>query len=94
MYLCLALSLTACAKPAIRTETVTVKVPVFVAMPAEFFEPCMVPDPNHPKVLIAFNAAALPDPLTNGALALYVINLETCLAASNDKLQRIKKLQP
>ena len=69
-------------------------MPVFVALPAEFFKPCMVPNPNNPSVLIAFDASVLPDPLTNGTLTLYVINLKTCLAASNDKLARIKALQP
>lgn len=91
---CLMLSLTACAGTAVRTKTVEVKVPVFVALPTEFFKPCMVPDPNNPKVLIEFNAAALPAPLTNGALALYVINMQTCLASSNDRLNRIRGLQP
>ena len=94
MYLCLALSLTACAKPAIRTETVEVKVPVFVALPTEFFKPCMVPDPHNPVRLIVFNPTALPDPLTNGTLALYTINLRTCLATADGRLNRIKGLQP
>ena len=79
MCLCLALSLTACAKPVIRTETVEVRVPVYVALPTDLLHPCFVD---------------VPATWTNGALIEYAIHLKTCLAASNDKLIRIKALQP
>lgn len=77
--LCLALLLTACAKPAIRTETVEVKTPVYVALPTELMRPCFVD---------------MPATWTNGALVEYAIRLKTCLSASNDKLARIRGLQP
>ena len=78
-YLYLALSLTACAKPAIRTEAVEVKVPVYIALPTDLLRPCFVDTPAM---------------WTNGALVEYAIQIKVCLAASNDKLMRIKALQP
>lgn len=75
----LLLLLTACAKPAIRTEAVEVKVPVYIALPTDLLRPCFVD---------------MPGTWTNGTLVEYAIHLKTCLAASNDKLMRIKALQP
>ena len=79
MCLCPLLLLTACARTAVRTETIKVPTPVYVALPAELLRTCVV---------------SLPDPLTNGLLVEYAIGLQACLAASNDKLERIRKLQP
>lgn len=70
---------TACAKPAIRTEAVEVKVPVYVALPTDLLRPCFVD---------------MPTTWTNGALVEYAMQIKVCLAASNDKLMRISKLQP
>ena len=75
----LLLLLPACAKPAIRTEAVEVKVPVYVALPTDLLRPCFVDTPAT---------------WTNGALVEYAIQIKVCLAASNDKLMRIRKLQP
>ena len=94
MLSCLSLCLASCASKPVRTQTAEVKVPVYVALPSEFFGPCMVPDPNNPKALIAFDASSLPSPLTNGTLAQYALNIKACLAATNDRLTRIKALQP
>ena len=91
---CLLLLLTACAKPVVRTEIVKVPTPVYVPLPAEFFAPCMVPDPHKPGADIVFDPFVIPDDLKNEGLTEYAINLKTCLAASNDKLIRIRKLQP
>ena len=71
--------LCACSKPAIRTETVTVKVPVYVALPTELTRPCFVD---------------MPATWTNGTLLDYVIQIKACLEESNDKLIRIRGLQP
>ena len=79
MYLCLALSLTACAKPAIRTETVTVRVPTYIALPTDLLRPCTVD---------------MPQVWTNGSLLDYAIQIKACLDATNDKLIRIRGLQP
>ena len=74
------LTLCACSpRTAVRTETIKVPTPVYVALPDDLLRTCVV---------------SLPDPLTNGLLIEYAIGLQACLAASNDKLQRIKKLQP
>ena len=69
----------ACSKPAIRTEVVKIPTPVYVALPDDLLRTCVV---------------SLPVPLTNGLLVEYAIGLQACLAASNDKMERIKKLQP
>lgn len=72
--------LASCASsPAVRTETVTVKVPSYVALPTDLLRPCFVDTPAT---------------WTNGALVEYAIQIKVCLAASNDKLMRIKRLQP
>ena len=74
------LALCGCSpKVAVRTETIKVPTPVYVALPDELLRTCVV---------------SLPEPLTNGLLVEYAIGLQACLAASNDKLERIKKLQP
>ena len=77
--LCLALLLTACAKPAIRTETIEVKTPVYIALPTGLTRPCVVD---------------MPATWTNGSLLDYALQLRACLATSNDKLGRIQGLQP
>ena len=79
MLSCLLLLLTACARTAVRTEVVKVPTPVYVALPDDLLRTCVV---------------SLPNPLTNGLLVEYAIGLQACLAASNDKLTRIKGLQP
>jgi hypothetical protein len=78
MLACLTL-LCACSRAPVRTETVEVKVPVYVALPADLLRPCFVD---------------VPAAWTNGTLVEYAIHLKTCLGASNDKLIRIKALQP
>lgn len=72
--------LASCASsPAVRTETVTVKVPSYVALPTELLRPCTVD---------------MPAVWTNGSLADYVLRLQACLKQDADKLERIKRLQP
>ena len=78
MLACLLL-LCACSRAPVRTETVEVKVPVYVALPTDLLRPCFVDTPAT---------------WTNGALVEYAIHLKACLAASNDKLMRIRALQP
>ena len=78
MLACLIL-LCACSRQVVRTETVQVKVPVYVALPTELLRPC---------------AVDMPVTWTNGALAQYAIDLRACLATTNDRLNRIKGLQP
>jgi len=74
------LALCGCSpKVAVRTETVTVRTPVYVALPAELLRTCDV---------------SLPQPLTNGLLVEYAAGLQVCLGATNDKLTRIRTLQP
>lgn len=76
--LCLLLLCGCSPRTAVRTETVTVHTPVYVALPPELLRTCDV---------------SLPGPLTNGLLVEYTIGLQVCLDASNDKLERIRKLQ-
>lgn len=71
--------LASCAKPIVRTETVTVHTPVYIALPADLLRPCVVD---------------VPTTWTNGSLAEYAIQLRTCLNVVNDQLSRIQKLQP
>ena len=72
--------LASCASsPAVRTEPVTVKVPSYVALPTELLRPCTVD---------------MPAVWTNGALLDYALQIKACLSASNDKLNRIRGLQP
>src|SRR6185312_978189 len=68
MALCL-LALCACSRAPVRTETVEVKVPVYVALPTDLLRPCTVD---------------MPATWTNGSLVEYAIRLKTCLSASND----------
>ena len=79
MCLCLMLLCVACSKPAVRTESIEVKTPVYVAMPTDLLSPCTVD---------------MPATWTNGTLIEYALQIKACLAASNDKLIRIRKLQP
>ena len=71
--------LCACSRAPVRTETVEVKVPAYVALPTDLLRPCTVD---------------APDIWTNGTLIEYAANIKLCLSASNDKLMRISKLQP
>lgn len=79
MCLFLSLSVGCSQRAAVRTETITVKVPTYVALPDELVKPC---------------AVSLPNQWTNGALADYVLRLQACLRQDADKLERIKRLQP
>lgn len=80
--LCLALSLTACAgKELVRTETVEVKVPVFVAL-----DPALTavdPEPDLP-----------PGAVTNEDVGNLVDALRAWGRAAYGKLARIAELQP
>jgi hypothetical protein len=72
--------LASCAsKPVVRTETVTVHTPVYIAIPAELTQICTV---------------ALPQVWKNSALADYAILLSICLNTVNNQLYSISKLQP
>ena len=71
--------LCACSQTPVRTEAVEVKVPVYVALPTDLLRPCTVD---------------VPAAWTNGALVEYAMQIKACLAASNDKLMRIRRLQP
>jgi hypothetical protein len=75
----LVLLLSSCAQGPVRTETVTVRVPVYVALPADLLLPCYV---------------TLPDVLTNGSMAEYAVNLQACVRTDADKLIKIRGLQP
>jgi hypothetical protein len=63
----------------VRTETVEVKVPVYVALPTDLLRPCTVD---------------MPTTWTNGTLLEYALQIKACLEESNDKLIRIRGLQP
>lgn len=78
MLACL-IPLCACSPKAVRTETVTVKVPSYVALPTDLLRPCTVD---------------MPAVWTNGTLVEYALQIKACLNASNDKLNRIRGLQP
>lgn len=78
MLACL-IPLCACSPKAVRTETVEVKVPAYVALPTDLLRPCTVD---------------MPATWTNGSLVEYAIRLQSCLAATNDKLAKIRGLQP
>jgi hypothetical protein len=72
--------LTACAgKPIVRTETVTVHTPVYVPLPSDLLTVCTV---------------TAPEVWTNGSLLDYALQIKACLNATNDKLMRIRALQP
>lgn len=77
--LCLLLLCACSPKVAVRTEVVKVPTPVYIALPKDLLRPCIVD---------------MPGTWTNGTLVEYAIGLQACVAASNDKLTRIKKLQP
>lgn len=79
MCLCPMLLCVACSKPAVRTESIEVKTPVYVALPTDLLSPCTVD---------------LPDAWTNGTLADYALRLQACIRVDTDKLKRIQKLQP
>ena len=80
MLPCLMLCLASCAsKPAIRTETVRVNVPAYIALPTDLLRPCIVD---------------VPATWTNGSLIDYAIRLKSCLATANDQLTKIRGLQP
>lgn len=75
------MSLTACTpQPVIRTETVTVKVPAYVALPDSLTAPVSVPE--------------LKDKPTNGDLAQYALECITELKKANVKFEAIQKAQP
>ena len=78
MLACL-IPLCGCSPRAVRTETVTVHTPVYVALPTELLRPCIVD---------------MPATWTNGSLLDYVIQIKACLEESNDKLIRVRELQP
>ncbi len=78
MLACL-IPLCACSPKAVRTETVAVKVPVYVQLPSDLLTVCTV---------------AAPATWTNGTLLEYALQIKACLSASNDKLIRIRGLQP
>lgn len=79
MLLCLSLCLASCASKPVRTQTVEVKVPVYVALPTELLRPCTV---------------GIPNIWTNGSLIEYTLHIKSCLDETNDKLIRIRGLQP
>lgn len=79
MCLCLMLLCVACSKPAVRTESIEVKTPVYVAMPTDLLSPCTVD---------------MPATWTNSTLADYALRLQVCVRVDTDKLERIRKLQP
>ena len=73
--------LTSCAQaPVVRTQTVEVRVPSYVALPAELTAPA--PWPEAPAVW------------TNASLAQYVLDLQSALKQDVDKLDKIHALQP
>lgn len=78
MLACL-IPLCACSPKAVRTETVEVKVPVYVALPADLLRPCSV---------------GVPNISTNSSLIEYALHIKLCLNETNDKLIRIRGLQP
>jgi hypothetical protein len=68
-----------CSPKAVRTQTVEVRTPVYIALPADLLRPCTVD---------------MPQVWTNGALIEYAIQIKACLNATNDKLIKIRGLQP
>lgn len=75
----IALLLSGCATEVVRTETVTVEVPVYVPLPPELTEP--VPYPAV-QVLVWDDVVQLAE------------ELKAALAAANAKLSAIKEVQP
>lgn len=77
----LVLALAGCAaQPIVKTQTVTVKVPVIEPVPAELTAPEPVP--------------VLPAKPTNGDLAEWALALRHALDAANRKLNAIAGLKP
>lgn len=73
--------LTGCATaPVVRTETVKVNVPTYVALPAELTAAAPMP--------------AFPANVTNGALVSYVLALQDAFQLDAAKLDKIHALQP
>lgn len=72
-------ALTACASPVVRTQTVTIRVPVVEPVPAVLTAPV-------PRPVLTGN--------TNGALADYILALQHALDAANVKLHEIAGLHP
>ncbi len=73
--------LTSCAnQPAIRTQTVSVNVPVYVALPATLTAPVVFP--------------GFPTTVTNASLADYILSLQASLKQANGQLSKIQSLQP
>lgn len=80
--LCLALWLTGCApRQVVRTETVEVKVPVHVALPAELTTP--VDEPDLPA-----------GPVAGQDVSDLVTALRVALRLANAKIQTIGAMQP
>ena len=79
---CLTLLLTGCASTqVVKTETVEVKVPVFVALPSELTN----------SVLVPYLAAG---PATNDAIVDLCERRAVALRLANDQLSKILSLQP
>ena len=78
---CLTLSLAACASKPVKPETVEVRVPVYVRLPAELTEPVTEP-------------ALKTGPITNADLADWADALREALQHANGKLARVRALQP
>jgi hypothetical protein len=73
--------LASCATtPPTRTETVEVKVPVYVALPSALTTGAPIP--------------AFPATLTNAAWLQYTLDLQTALKIDDDKLIKVQALQP
>jgi len=81
------LSVASCAPtPAVKTQTVTVYQPTYVAIPDGLLCPNATPNPCQ--------MPAFPETLNNGTLASYVLALQTALKIDINKLEKIQALQP
>lgn len=78
---CPILLLAACASKPVKPEAVEVRVPVYVALPAELTEPVTEP-------------ALRAGPVTNADLADWADALREALQHANGKLRAIGRLQP
>ncbi len=72
--------LCACSTPAVKTQVITVKTPVYVALPRALTTPVPMP--------------AFPVELTNAAWAQYTLDLQAALKVDIDKLDKIQALKP
>ena len=81
MLASLTLSLAACGTKPVKPETVEVRVPVYVQLPAELTEPVTEP-------------ALRAGPVTNADLADWADALREALRHANGKLARVRALQP